>query len=184
MLKYSGLITPKAQARPEKEKLQSRVWIPYWNCGMKFKVQRGNESYVVDLDSKSYAYFKWDVSEIPYAHTVASIFYLKRKPEEFVHSYFHKSIYLKTYSFLINPINGPNLWAATPYNPPLPPKERRQPGKPKMKRVREPDEPINPYKLSRNCLVMKCKNYGKPKHNTRTCKPPVGSNKTTSGRVS
>ena len=74
MVKYSGPITPKAHARLEKEKLQSRVWIPHWNCGMKFKVQRGNESYVVDLDSKSCACFKWDRSEIPYTHAVASIF--------------------------------------------------------------------------------------------------------------
>ena len=98
---------------------------------MKFKVQRENESYVVDLDSKTCACYKWDVSGIPCAHGVSALFYLKKKPEEFVHPYFHRSTYLKTYLFLINPINGPNLWAATPFDPLLPPKERRQPGRPK-----------------------------------------------------
>ena len=92
---------------------------------------------------------------------------------------------MRTYSFLINPINGPNLWAKTPYDPLLPPKEKRQPGRPKTKRIKEPDEPQNPYKLRRTCLVMKCKKCGQPGHNIRSCRHEVGSNKrNTSSQVS
>ena len=58
MMKYDGPITPKAQVRLEKEKMNSRLWIPHWNGAMKFKVQRGQEAYIVDLDSMSCACYK------------------------------------------------------------------------------------------------------------------------------
>nr|KAJ0206848.1 hypothetical protein LSAT_V11C500298430 [Lactuca sativa] len=52
----------------------------------------------------------------------------------------HKDKFLATYESNILPVNDNNMWEPTPYTKPLPPIERRMPGRPCMKRKRHVSE--------------------------------------------
>ena len=71
---------------------------------------------------------------------------------------------------MINPVPGDHDWIETGLTPILPPKCRKQTGRPKKLRRRAADEPRNPYKVSRVGRVMTCQRCGGLRHNTRSCK--------------
>src|ERR1044072_1532220 len=98
-----------------------------------------------------------------------------------------KSTFLQTYSYLIQPNNGPKLWPEDPSPPSNPPFGRRAPRRPKKARRKTNDEPSNPTKLRKHNSTVKCKRCSEQGHNKRTCKGkaladreiPVGGNKVT-----
>ena len=47
---------------------------------------------------------------IPCKHAVASIYFFRLEPEEFVHKCYHRDTYLSCYENCIHPLNGPQLW--------------------------------------------------------------------------
>ncbi|KAL7262650.1 hypothetical protein ACSBR1_000919 [Camellia fascicularis] len=90
-----------------------------------------------------------DLTGISCPHRVAAIFFQNERIEDYVHAYFKKETFLRTYEALINLMNGPDLWLKIGCDPLLPPKLKRPTGKPSKHRVRDPNEPKNPYKLQR-----------------------------------
>ncbi|XP_028064760.1 uncharacterized protein LOC114267884 [Camellia sinensis] len=97
--------------------------------------------------------------------------------EDYVHVAFKKETYLSTYEALINPLNGQNQWPKTGCEPLLPPELKRPTGRPQKQRIRDLDEPQNPFKLQRKCTSLKCSKFGVHGHNQRTCKGPVKGKK-------
>ncbi|KAJ7976276.1 Transposase, mutator type [Quillaja saponaria] len=181
MSRYEGPICPKAQDRLEKAKLESRFWVPTWvgdpNCSM-FEVCCKPEKYVVDLSEHTCSCRAWDSTGIPCKHAIAAIGYNNLAPESFVHQYFSKEIFERTYEPFIHPVNGQNLWPKTDNDPIEPPILSRPPGRPKKNRNKgEEEEPaINPYKLKRKYGVIKCHKCGGTGHNSRYCKGlPINS---------
>ncbi|GMQ09176.1 hypothetical protein CsSME_00052649 [Camellia sinensis var. sinensis] len=85
--------------------------------------------------------------------------------------------YLRTYEALINPLNGQDQWPKTGCEPLLPPKLKRPTGRPQKQRIRDLDEPQNPFKLQRKCTSLKCSKCGVHGHNQRTCKGSVKGKK-------
>ncbi|XP_058754872.1 uncharacterized protein LOC131628023 [Vicia villosa] len=81
-----------------------------------------------------------------------------------------RSIVLATYSHIILPTNGPQLWPIsgdTAINPPV---MRRAIGRPKKNRNKANDEPRSTNTLPRTLQTVKCKKCGNMGHNKRTCK--------------
>ncbi|KAL7251512.1 hypothetical protein ACSBR1_013363 [Camellia fascicularis] len=173
MLKYKWPICEKIQCKVEKRKLKSRVWTPTRSGGAKFEVRHGGDGYVVNLENRTCTCLKWDLTEIPCPHGVTAIFFQNERVEDYVYAYFKKETFLRTYKALINPMNGPDLWPKTGCDLLLPPKLKRPTGRPFKHRVRDPNEPKNPYKLQRRQSTLKCSNCGCYGHNQRTCKGPV-----------
>ncbi|XP_028115005.1 uncharacterized protein LOC114312907 [Camellia sinensis] len=52
-------------------------------------------------------------------------------------------------------------------------KLKRPTNRPQKQRIRDPDEPQNPFKLQRKCTSLKCSKCGVHGHNQRTWKGPV-----------
>lgn len=73
---------------------------------------------------------KWQLNEIPCAHSVSAIYFHKRKPEEYIRAYYHMDKYKKAYDPLIHPMLGPDEWKASREVVVLPPIFRNQPGRP------------------------------------------------------
>ncbi|GMY19758.1 putative transcription factor interactor and regulator CCHC(Zn) family [Fagus crenata] len=91
--------------------------------------------------------------------------------EDYVDDYFKKKTYMKVYSHLIQPWNGPDFWPIATGDPILPPIHRRQLGRPKrMHRRRDLDGHQNSYKLKRNQNSLKCGQCHQVGHNKRSCK--------------
>lgn len=88
-----------------------------------------------------------------------------------------RDTFLSTYSYVILPNNGPDLWTESNLPPLCPPYVRRAPGRPKKQRNKKNDEPRNPYKLARNQSKVKCSRCGKWGHNVRTCGGKTGADR-------
>ena len=64
------------------------------------------------------------------------------------------------------------MWKPSGVTPIQPLIKRRSPGRPKKKRVREPNEPTS----RRADISKQCKACGKLEHNRRSCKGEIGGN--------
>nr|GMD04203.1 Zinc knuckle family protein [Ipomoea batatas] len=91
--------------------------------------------FKVDLSARQCSCRKWDLSGIPCTHAIAAIRKKGDLPKHHVHDCYTVEHYLRSYGPAILPIRAKELWHKTTMPPPLPPKYKPQPGRPKMKRM-------------------------------------------------
>ncbi|KAL4333122.1 hypothetical protein GQ457_07G014560 [Hibiscus cannabinus] len=106
---------------------------------------------------------------------------MEMRPESYVDHCYHITTQQEIYSHFITPMRGPNQWVEdTTCEAVLEPKLRRPPGRPKKKRVKEADEPVNSIssnvRFTKKGVTIYCSKCGKSGHNQRTCKGEVGAN--------
>ena len=93
---------------------ESKEWARNCNVLMAgpdlYQVNSGEKSYAVDLKKWTCGYRKWDMRGVPCNHAVSAIYKSKQQPEDFVHQFFKKPMYLETYKPMIYPVPGPDLW--------------------------------------------------------------------------
>ncbi|KAH1253477.1 hypothetical protein GmHk_04G010121 [Glycine max] len=128
------------------------------------------EKYVVNLKQQTCSCRKWELTGIPCTHSIACMWINGVEPELSVNSYYRKSTMLTTYSFIVYPCNGPNLWPPLQTPVMLPPVMRRAPGRPKKARNKKNDESTKKLYLLRQLRSVVCKNCKAIGHNRRTCK--------------
>jgi hypothetical protein len=82
----------------------------------------------------------------------------------------------QAYAGGINPMPGPDDRDVDPIDPPEPKKQR---GRPKKQRKREPDEEKldERIKMCRKGYDVRCGNCGKKGHNARSCREPENPNR-------
>ncbi|XP_040364527.1 uncharacterized protein LOC121050041 [Rosa chinensis] len=105
----------------------------------------------VQLDKKSGSFRRWDVSGIPCGHAIAAIYSKGWSPDEFVDDHYRMEKYFKAYELVINPIAGVSEWEII-HRPIAAPLYRAQPGRPKLKRNKEPGEEPPPAGKAENEL--------------------------------
>ncbi|XP_019196329.1 PREDICTED: uncharacterized protein LOC109190314 [Ipomoea nil] len=119
---------------------------------------------------------RWDLNGIPCSHAIAAIRTKREVPEDYVHHCYTVEAYMRSYKPAIMPIHPSDLWTKTGQKPPLPPKYKVQPGRPKKLRKRDPIENESVVgdklisKLSRKGEKKKCSICGQYGHNKRSCK--------------
>ncbi|KAG5536640.1 hypothetical protein RHGRI_024159 [Rhododendron griersonianum] len=139
------------------------------------------EQYTVDLYQRSCTCRRWNLSGLPCPHSMAAMQERHQKPEVYIHACYTKATYMKAYQPLINPINGYKMWPKTGFTPVLPPSARKKVGRPRMKRIRGPEEYLNPLyphkmlKVGQNSVF--CRRCGQHGHNRRTCSVPLAEQK-------
>ncbi|KAM1392186.1 hypothetical protein ACFX2I_019800 [Malus domestica] len=111
--------------------------------------------------------YVWQVKGFPCSHAVAAIMHNSSNPYDYIEDYFIANYYKSSYSFPIERI--PNI-----HQPPLdivkdfvikPLVTRKQPGKPRIKRIKSNREESRPMKCG------KCKKLRH--HNKNTCSAPL-----------
>ncbi|KAL7194197.1 hypothetical protein ACSBR1_034580 [Camellia fascicularis] len=155
MEKYGGSICPIVQQKLESNKEDARNCFASVIGDLKFEVDCYDTTNVVDLRERTCGCRDWDLTGIPCKHAISCIYLTREKPEAYVHNYFSKETYFRTYSFMINPM------------------PRKPVGKPRKKRKKAADEPKNVHRVSRKYKTVqcaKCMGFG---HNRRSCKGPV-----------
>ncbi|KAL4558157.1 hypothetical protein LXL04_036354 [Taraxacum kok-saghyz] len=116
----------------------------------------------------------WELSGIPCVHAQVVILYTNQDPVSFISSWFSKNNYMQTYEENIRPVNGSNLWSETTHTKPLPPLERRMPGRPSVKRKRHVYENQDKYsQVSCKGRTVTSKNCLQKGHNRKSCKNPT-----------
>nr|KAJ0228405.1 hypothetical protein LSAT_V11C100042760 [Lactuca sativa] len=95
-----------------------RNWLVYLAGGSVFEIRNGYDAYKLDLNAH-------------YCH--------------YLSTWFSKDKFIAAYTKIIDPMNGNKMWPKTPYEKPLPPKERRMPSKPTIKTKRHETENKSKY---------------------------------------
>ncbi|XP_062011844.1 uncharacterized protein LOC133728443 [Rosa rugosa] len=128
--------------------------------------------HCVQLDARSCTCRRWDLSGLPCAHAIAAIYSKGWSPDEFVAEWYTQQKYLEAYEVVLNPIAGVAEWERIE-RPVAPPLYRRQPGRPKTKRTKEPGEepPLAGTEVLPKSYYsqIKCGRCGNRGHNKRTC---------------
>jgi hypothetical protein len=160
-------ICPKIQKKLKRSKDDARNCICRWQNELEFKVDHIYDAHrVVNLVEATCTCGHWQLNGIPSAHACAAIFMRKHKPERYVDGYYMLDKYMQAYECQIRVMPGPDEWPNVEGTDEIStPNVRIQPGSPRKARRQAPDEPINPYKISRSGYMVKCGNCGGQGHN-------------------
>ncbi|CAI9287973.1 unnamed protein product [Lactuca saligna] len=80
----------------------------------------------------------------------------------------------------VKPINGANMWPDVLFDPILPPRPRRMPGRPKVNRMKCPRENEGKHKINKTGMsISRCSNCHQEGHNKRRCPLLKEANKAT-----
>lgn len=146
-----------------------------WSGKSKYLVTMtdGGHEIVVDLEEKSCACRKYDLTGLPCYHACACIQWKNLRLVDYIHKTYTKDMYLATYDHTLEPINSEHYWEKTNLPGPLPPVIKVQPGRPKKKRDSRNDAPADPTKLRRQNTNVFCRYCKEKGHNSRTCPAKV-----------
>lgn len=135
-----------------------------------FEVRSETNAYVVKLQEHTCTCGSWQLSGIPCAHTIAALGFINKDPETYVSNWFKKDMFKEAYKHSIKPLKGSMHWPNTNDIKPLPPKERRMPGRPTVKRKRDPSEKEKKSTKIGVGRKVRCQNCQEIGHNSRSCK--------------
>jgi len=172
-------ICPKIQKKLERSKDEVRNCICRWQNELEFEVDHIYDACrILKLDEHTCTFGRWQINGIPCAHACAIIYMHKHKPEQYLDGYFMMAKYMQAYDPQIHAMPGPKEWPpADGCDVVIPLIVRVQPRHPKKARKRAPDEPTNPYKISRSGYVVMCENCRGQGHNYKGCNLPLNPNR-------
>ncbi|XP_063938645.1 uncharacterized protein LOC135148249 isoform X2 [Daucus carota subsp. sativus] len=171
MMNMDITICPTAQKKLNKAIHFAGSCVVTWSGGTSYSVitSDGGHELVVDLGKKSCSCRKWDLTGIPCYHAAACIA-MKSEPWDLhISKWFKKDMYIKLYSYTLEPMVGPEFWDDAPEPMPLPPNVKVPTGRPKKRRSRKNDIPTDPTKLRRGGGTVRCSHCKATSHNARTC---------------
>ncbi|CAI9299450.1 unnamed protein product [Lactuca saligna] len=169
--KWDNEICPAAIKKMEAFGETIKTWYVHPSRVTAFEVRNGFYSYGVDLQEYTCTCNLWAISGIPCVHAQAAIMYTQQDPVSYISSWFSKEKYMLTYGCNILPVNGSNMWVEAPYPKPLPPIERRMPGRPAIKRKRHVSEHEDKFsQVSSKGITVQCTNCQQKGHNKVSCK--------------
>ncbi len=134
-------------------------------------------TYPVNIVSKACTCFEWQHTGIPCSHALAVSLARGDDPQTYTQDFYQLDAYYATYANAVFPPNTDAAAAKTVADPliPLtenirPPNTRRQPGRPKKRRIRGGAEGGDRGVIRR---AFRCSRCGSTGHSRRTCTQPV-----------
>ena len=115
--KMKGDICPKIRKKLDLIIDMSYEYNAEFAGSAKAQVRGPEGQFSVDLDKRTCACRRWELTAIPCVHAVAAIIEQNEDPFSYVDQCYNKTVYQQVYSHLINPTNGPELWEAYPSPP-------------------------------------------------------------------
>ncbi|KAL7597701.1 hypothetical protein Lser_V15G24582 [Lactuca serriola] len=141
-----------------------------------FETRNLAESYVVDLDKKTWSCRVWQLNGYGCVYSVETISFLNRNVGSYVDPMYFGAFYRNTYKYPMKGMNGSNMWPCTNYSPPLPPLRRKLSGRPKVNRRKDLSKKATRHtvsKVGKRILCSMCKEVG---HNKVVEQKNEGSN--------
>ncbi|XP_074352049.1 uncharacterized protein LOC141691210 [Apium graveolens] len=164
-------ICPNFMRKVHKAMTMSNGCVVQWSGKRKYLVTMtdGGHEIVVDLDARTCACRKFDLTGLPCYHACACINWKNLNMVDYIHRTYSKDMYLSCYEHTLEPITSDQYWDKTGLPPPLPPVLKVQPGRPKKLRSKKNDIPLDPTKLTTHNTKMYCSYCKEGGHNARTC---------------
>lgn len=76
-------------------------FIGHWNGRDQFEIEGCyGDKFRVNLGEKICSCRRWQLSGIPYAHSIYAMYFMGYTPEDFVDEVYHKKAYMRVYSHL------------------------------------------------------------------------------------
>ncbi|CAI9289987.1 unnamed protein product [Lactuca saligna] len=180
--KWDMEICSSIRKRIEKMKEEQRYWDVIPSGEEEYEVKLAHEVYAVHLESKTCGCRAWQLSGIPCVHAIAAILYLNGNVEDYVAVWFKTSLFGSCYRYPVKPINGANMWHDVLFDPILPPRRRRMPGRPKVNRMKCPTENEGRHTINKTGMsISRCSNCHQEGHNKRRCPFLTETSKSTVG---
>ncbi|XP_019197949.1 PREDICTED: uncharacterized protein LOC109191752 [Ipomoea nil] len=152
--------------------LESVGWEVDFNGDDGYEIKKGKHQFKVSSQRRSCSCRYWDLTGITCAHAICAIFDKGKQPEEFVHDWYSNDVYIRTYSHVMQPINGEIFWLKTQNEKLHASAPKKMNGRPKKRRKKEESEPRpsqSTTQLSRKGRVMTCALCKQKGHNKRNC---------------
>nr|GEU69762.1 splicing factor [Tanacetum cinerariifolium] len=108
-----------------------------------------------------------EVEKIPKVLAVSAYCMLNQDPGKRMSSWYSKQMWVDVYSNFIKPVGGSSIWVNSANPPPLPPKKRIMPGRPRKNRIKHVTEGVN--QLSKDGRYMTCSYFWEKGHNKARC---------------
>lgn len=172
--KWRGNIGPNIWKIIGKNSEVASKCVVRFNGDAGYEVDLGEDRFIVNLEDKRCTCRRFDLSGIPCAHAICAIRDLRANVEDYVSSWYHQDIYRLAYGYALQPIPDKKDWPKSMTEDPiLPPLVRKMPGRPKVCRRKDPNEPqkhkSSGCNLSRKGMIMTCTLCHKEGHNKRGC---------------
>ena len=177
--KWSHDIGPNVFKIVERLKLESSICYPEYSGNFHYQVRGpGDDQHIVDIDKKTCACNRWQLTGIPCIHGISALLSSNRDPIDYIHNKYKKENFIKAYAPVIYGINGPMMWPKTNDKPLECPLFKKQRGRPKKARALQADEVRvgGKTKLRRNYVVVRCSLCKQEGHNKSTCERRGGGN--------
>ncbi|CAN1130921.1 hypothetical protein LINPERHAP2_LOCUS6114 [Linum perenne] len=170
-------------------KEQTALFTPTYNGNKAYQVRGPRGQFVVDLETRTCACGRWQLSGIPCPHAIRCIQYCQEDPERYVHESYYTEVYRATYEHSINPLNDSTQWERSGLEPllapvfPTPKKCPKQTKRRKeaweLERPRVNRNGVESRVLTRQGTVITCSKCKQQGHNRRGCKAEVGGSAST-----
>ena len=108
--KMKGNLCPKIRKKLAINKGDSYNYTFEFAGSPRVQVTGPDGQFVVDMELRTCACRRWDLTGIPCAHACCCILENNEELESYVDVCYSKETYQKIYSWVINPTNGPSLW--------------------------------------------------------------------------
>lgn len=111
MQRYKGDLCPNIQKLLEDLKKKAMAYIAHWNGKDQFEVVSCyGDKFKVHLGERVCSCRRWQLSAIPCAHAISSMFCMGYSPENYVDDCYKKETYLQVYSHLMDTMEGSEAW--------------------------------------------------------------------------
>jgi hypothetical protein len=131
-----------------------------------------DKSYAVNLEDRTCGCRKWDVTGIPCNHAICDIYKSRKHPEDFVHEFFKKPMYLEAYNPVLYPVPGVDCWTRTDTPDIDPPVFKLSKGRNQTKKRKGQFEPPTPRATSRMGTIT-CGNCNRQGDRYTSCDQPL-----------
>jgi hypothetical protein len=166
-------ITPTYSEMLEESKVWARPCKAVKSVGDLWQVSSTQDRiYAVDLQKKTCGCRKWDMTGVPCNHAISAIYKSAQYPEDFVHDFFKKPMYLEAYNPPIYPVPGEDSWTRTDTPDIDPPVFKIEQGRAQTKRRKGKFEVPQPKVTSRMASIT-CSNCGRVGHRYTSCTMPL-----------
>ncbi|XP_019185976.1 PREDICTED: uncharacterized protein LOC109180722 [Ipomoea nil] len=134
--RWSGNFGTNVLKKLNENILGSADWEIIFNGVDGYEVKRGRFQFKINLELRTCSCRLWQLTGVPCPHSICAIFHRGHQPDQYIHEWYTKEVYLKTYEHVIQPINGEQFWPRTEGDEIQAPVPRKMTGRPKKKKER------------------------------------------------
>ncbi|XP_031121220.1 uncharacterized protein LOC116024467 [Ipomoea triloba] len=138
--RWTGNNCPNVIKKLNENIIGSADWEVVFNGADGYEVKKGRFQFKINLELQSCSCRQWQLTGLPCPHSICAIFHKGHQLDQYIHEWYSKEMYMKTYDHVIQPMNGEQFWPRTSGDEIHAPIPRKMTSRPKKKRKLEDDE--------------------------------------------